>query len=95
MNKLIDDIISIAKKDNLVRENGHIYALNENRCVHKYVSTCEEFLGRVLKDNNVIKTRPRYFHELLTHFTKIESTDFPFIKRNKRYIGFKNGLLDT
>ena len=30
----------------------------------------------------------------MVYMNKIRSVDFPIVKRNRRYIGFTNGLLD-
>lgn len=65
-----------------------------NTHAYEHVDQYEGFLSAALEDNLALKERPRRFDDLMVYMNKIRSVDFPIVKRNRRYIGFANGLLD-
>lgn len=94
MVKIIQDICNIAKNQTLVRENGCVLKRIGTTHSYEYLEQYRDFLRSSLKDNTALKEQPRRFNDLMIYMNNVDSIDFPFIKRNKRYIGFRNGLLD-
>ena len=94
MVEIVHRITSLARSEGLVRENGAVLRRVGGTHAFAYVDGFKEFLRRTLRDDVALKERPRRFNDLLIFMTNIDSVDFPFITRNKRYIGFTNGLFD-
>ena len=94
MVKLVHEICNIAKSQNLVRENGCVLKRKGITYSYEYFEQYREFLRSSLKDNTALKEQPRRFNDLMIYMNNVDSIDFPFIKRNKHYIGFRNGLLN-
>ena len=88
MAKVVDLILSKAESEGLVRDSG--------RVLKKYqpVASYREFLQDVLKNNAAMAERPRRFHDMMVYMEDLDDDRFPFVRRNKKYIGFSNGLLD-
>ena len=96
MTNIVERILLDAESKGFVRDNGSVFKLERSHNKYKYelVSSYEDFLKVVLKDDSALIERPRRFNELMIYMEKVDSSRFPFVKRNKRYIGFSNGLLD-
>ena len=94
MVKIVHEICNIAKNRNIVRENGCVLKRIGTTHSYEYLEQYRDFLRLSLKDNTALKEQPRRFNDLMIYMNNIDSIDFPFIKRNKHYIGFRNGLLD-
>jgi hypothetical protein len=94
MVSIVDEISHVAKASNFVRENGCVLKRIGDTYAYEYVNSYKEFLKHVLKDNTALKDVPRRFNDLMIYMDNMDSTDFPIVKRNKRYIGFTNGLLN-
>ena len=94
MVKIVHEICNIAKSQNLVRENGCVLKRIGTTHSYEYLKQYREFLRSSLKDNTALKEQPRRFNDLMIYMNNVDSIDFPFIKRDKHYIGFRNGLLD-
>jgi Family of unknown function (DUF5906) len=94
MVKIVHEICDVARAQNLVRENGCVLRRIGNTHAYEYVSQYKDFLRSTLIDNTALEERPRRFNDLMVYMGNIDSIGFPFVKRDKRYIGFANGLLD-
>jgi phage/plasmid-associated DNA primase len=94
MVKIVNELCYIAREQNLVRENGCVLRRVDNTYAYEYVDLYKNFVRYTLCDNMALKDRPQRFNELMIYMNNIDSVDFPFVKRNKRYLGFANGLLD-
>jgi hypothetical protein len=94
MVKIVQEISDLARAQKLVRENGYVLRRVGDTHAYEQVEPYEDFLGAALEDNLALKERPRRFDDLMVYMNKIRSVDFPIVKRNRRYIGFSNGLLD-
>lgn len=65
-----------------------------NTHAYEHVDSYTNYLNYTLADHIALKDRPRKFTDLIIYMDNIDSTNFPFVKRNKRYICFANGILD-
>lgn len=94
MVKMVHKISCVARSKNLVRENGCVLRRICNTHAYEYVDQYKDFIRSTLRDNKALMERPRRFNDLMIYMSNIDSVDFPFIKRDKKYIGFSNGLLN-
>ena len=94
MVSIVNDIRKMAVNKQLARENNSVIRRVSDTYAYEHVDNYRDFLKRILKDNDAIQERPRRFNDLMIYMSNIDSIDFPFVKRDKRYIGFLNGMLD-
>jgi hypothetical protein len=94
MVKIVDKLCCIAREQNLVRENGCVLRRVGNTHAYEHVDLYKDFLRYTLCENMALKERLQMFNDLMIYMNNIDSIDFPFVKRNKKYLGFANGLLD-
>ena len=94
MVRIVHEICRVARDQHLVRESGCVLRRAGDTHAYVHVDQYREFLRSTLKDNTALKERPRRFNDMMIYMSNIDSIDFPFVKRDKRYIGFSNGLLD-
>ena len=94
MVRVIHEIEAAAKEGSLVRENGSVLRRIGNTHAYEHVDSYTDYLRSTLADHIALKERPRRFTDLMIYMDNIDSIDFPFVKRNKRYICFANGILD-
>lgn len=95
VSELVNELLALASGRLLAREKGMVLK-RIHRLVHVYeqVSTYEEFLTTHLANNAQLKAFPRRFNDLLVYMARVDDTGFPFIKRDRTYIGFRNGMLN-
>ncbi len=85
----VELVLSAAESESLVRHGGQVFK------GFKPISSYEEFVQKALKSQEAQKNFPRLvFSDLATFMEKADDDRFPFAKRDRRYIGFSNGLLD-
>ena len=94
MVKVVQELCGLARHEGLVRENGSVLRRIGQTHAYAHVSPFREFLRAKLKDSVALKEQPRRFNDLMIYMNNVDSIDFPFVQRDKRYIGFRNGLLD-
>ncbi len=94
MVQMVHRIAAHARHHGMVRENGCVLQRVGSTHANVHVGMYREFVRTILRDDMALKERPRRFNDLMIYMHNIDSVDFPFVKRNKRYIGFANGLLD-
>ncbi len=92
LTKTFDEILSKAESEKLFRKYGFVFRRTGN--THEFVNSYEDFSIDCLEENAAVMEYPRWFHELMISMDKIKSNRFPFVAHDRRYIGFKNGLLD-
>ena len=88
MAKVVGLVLSKAESEGLVRDNGFVLKKYEP------IASYEEFVQNVLTDNPALAEQPKRFNDMMLYMNKVDSIRFPFVKRNRKYIGFSNGLLD-
>lgn len=84
----VELVLEAAESDGLVRNNGQVFM------GHTPVTSYKKFVQKVLKDSEPLKDRPRMFHDIMDFMENADDSRFPLVERDKRYIGFSNGLLD-
>ncbi len=92
--KLTREILEVAKSKNLVRENGCVLRRMGDTYEYENVGQYREFVRSTLTNNQALIEQPRRFNDVMTYMTNVDHEDFPFVRRDKQYIGFSNGLLD-
>jgi hypothetical protein len=93
-NNIVDVLISVAKENHLARENGCVLKRVGTTYAYEHVDEYRDFITSTLRNNRILTTQPRRFNDLMMFMNNVDNDDFPFVKRDKRYIGFTNGLLD-
>jgi hypothetical protein len=88
METVVELVLSKAESDGLAREKGRVLK------IHEPIASYEEFLQDVLKDNTSLAEQPRRFNDMMVYMDKVDNSRFPLVKRNRKYIGFSNGMLD-
>ena len=95
MVEIVHRITCLARREGLVRENGAVVAACGQ---HPRVCACRRLQGVFCGVRCATMWPSKSGRGALTtcsfSMTNIDSVDFPFITRNKRYIGFTNGLFD-
>jgi phage/plasmid-associated DNA primase len=93
--RLKDDMLDIALQCNYRRDgNGNIYKQVKP---YAYVlhSEYKDFLNEIFLDDKEYERNHNNMDNLVKFLKDYDSTSFPFVKPNKRYLGFNNGILDT
>lgn len=93
LGKTFEDVLSKAESEKLFRSDGYVFRHREHD-EPELISSYEDFLMDHLEDNTDIMEMPRRFNELMISMSKLKSVRFPFVKRDKKYLGFSNGFLD-
>ncbi|MBC7957240.1 MAG: hypothetical protein H7Y33_15375, partial [Cytophagales bacterium] len=95
VTELVDALLALASEEQLAREKGMVLKrINRLVPVYEAVSTYEDFLTARLANNAQLKAFPRRFNDLLVYMARVEDATFPFVKRDRTYIGFRNGMLN-
>ncbi len=95
VTELVDALLALATRELLAREKGMVLRrINRVVPVYEPLSTYEAFLTTHLASNPQLKAFPRRFNDLLVYMARVEDAAFPFIKRDRRYLGFRNGMLN-
>lgn len=93
--RLKEYMLEIAKENGYTRDkNGNVYSRVKP---YAYVYKCEynEFVSDILEGDKDFERNPKNMGLFMTFLKEFKSKDFPFLNPNKRYLGFKNGMLDT
>ncbi len=88
MEEAVELLLSKAKSEGLVRNGGHVFK------GYTSIGTYREFLQKVVANNEALRSRPRVFFDMMIFMDNFDDECFPYVERDKRYIGFSNGLLD-
>jgi hypothetical protein len=95
VTELVDELLALASGELLAREKGMVLKrINQVVPVYEPVSTYEAFLTTHLANNAQLKAFPRRFNDLLVYMARVDDAVFPFIKRDRTYLGFRNGMLN-
>ena len=88
-------IVSIAKTDSLGRRDGFVWKVHRDRpWIYHREASYEDFANSVFAGNPVFMRNPRRFADMLRYMESIAHPDFPFLKKDKAYIGFRNCFLN-
>jgi hypothetical protein len=93
--RLKDYMLEVAFENSYMRDkNGNIYKRVKS---FAYVFYCEykDFLNDIFRDDKEFERNPNNIENLVKFLKDFDSSSFPFINPNKRYLGFNNGILDT
>ena len=92
---MVNKLLAVASKQMLAREKGMVLKrINRVVPVYEQLSTYDDFLTTQLADNAHLKAFPRRFNDLLIYMARVNDAGFPFIKRDRTYLGFRNGMLN-
>ena len=95
VKEIVDELLAVASAEMLARENGTVLKrINLLVPVYEPVSTYEAFLTEKLANNSQLKAFPRRFNDLLVYMARVDDAAFPFVRRDKTYLGFRNGMLN-
>jgi hypothetical protein len=101
MEKKEDTVYCRLKDDVLLNVKGFARDRNGNvyECVKSYAylfyKTAADFLVEYFKDDSEYQSLPNNLENLLKFMKSCDDSRFPFIKPDKRYIGYFNGVFDT
>lgn len=85
----IELVLSAAESEGMVRHDGQVYK------GFRPVASYNEFVRKTMCGKEAQKNCPRLvWSDLETFMEKADDPRFPFVKRDRRYIGFSNGVLD-
>ena len=92
---LVETLVAVASQHQLAREQGMVLKrISPQVPVYEPLQTYEAFVTSRLANHPQLIAFPRRFHELLIYMARIETTAFPFVKRDRTYLGFANGMLN-
>lgn len=92
--QLVDDMYNLAKAKNYRRSNGCIYGLLDGKqSVYVQLMSYKEWLVKDFQDDSRLLADPGRQVKLIQSLNNIGTSRMPFIERDYRYIGFKNGIL--
>lgn len=92
---LINAVMTAAKAQRLIRENGAVMKRLGETHAYAYVGTYEEFVRQQLQPHDaLVRAQPRRFNEVMLYMQKMDHVDFPRARRDRRFLSFTNGILD-
>ena len=92
---LVEQLLAEASQHQLARDNGMVLQrLSPAVPVYEPLETYEAFVTRRLANHPQLIAFPRRFQELLIYMARVEATAFPFVRRDRTYLGFANGMLN-
>ena len=95
VTELVDTLLALASEEQLARENGLVLKrISKTVPVYESLSKCKAFLTARLANNAQLKAFPQHFKNLLLYMDNVDDDAFPFVKRDRKYIGFSNGMLN-
>lgn len=95
VTELVDTLLALASEEQLARENGMVLKrISKTVPVYESLSKYKTFLTARLANNAQLKAFPQQFKNLLLYMDNVDDDAFPFVKRNRKYIGFNNGMLN-
>ena len=95
VTELVDTLLALASEEQLARENGMVLKrISKNVPVYESMSKYKTFLTARLANNAQLKAFPQHFKYLLLYMDNVDDDAFPFVKRDRKYIGFSNGMLN-
>ena len=95
ITELVDTLLAVASEEQLARENGMVLKrISKNVPVYESLSKYKTFLTARLANNAQLKAFPQHFKNLLLYMDNVDDDAFPFVKRDRKYIGFSNGMLN-
>jgi Family of unknown function (DUF5906) len=95
VTELVDALLAMASEELLAREKGMVLKrINRVVPVYEALSPYDAFLTARLANNPQLKAFPRRFNDLLVYMARVEDAAFPFVKRDRTYLGFRNGMLN-
>ena len=94
---LLEHILQDAESKNLHRDQktGTIFKPKHGISYHfePYMEP-KEYINDLFLDDKMFQSNIGNMSKLVRYLTNIDSSRFPFLKRDRNYIGFKNGILD-
>lgn len=95
VTELVEELLAVASEEQLAREKGMVLRrINKTVPVYEPMSKYKAFLTARLSNNAHLKAFPQHFKNLLLYMDNVDDDVFPFVKRDRKYIGFSNGMLN-
>ncbi len=95
VKKLVEELLTQASDEMLARENGMVLKrISRLVPVYEHLEPYEAFVTARLANHAQLRAYPRHFNDVMVYMTHVADAAFPFIKRDKTYIGFRNGMLN-
>ena len=95
VSELVDELRAMAFEEQLAREDGMVLKrINSLIPVYEQVDTYDAFLKIRFDDNAQLRAFPKRINDMLVYMKQVGDVKFPFIKRDRTYIGFRNGMLN-
>ena len=91
---VLERILDFTEAGWLVREAGYVLRPIKDTRAYEQMCTYEEFIREQLKNNSYMLAHPLQYRDIEVFMKRHNDKRFPFVVRDKRYIGFKNGCLD-
>ncbi|MEW5314996.1 MAG: hypothetical protein WDW38_006453 [Sanguina aurantia] len=90
-----DKLDAYASSHGMRKLDGNIYAPVEG-CPCAYVISCtyEEHITTVLRGDELFKSNPRRFDELMKYLTNYNEEELPVLKTDRDLISFSNGVVE-
>ena len=90
--ELVNDMIETAKNKNYkrVKNTGTVYQQVKPYAFVKYLDPMD-FLNEIFLDDPRMSSNVNHMDNVMKYMKQVERTEFPFIKYDQDYIGFKNG----
>ena len=93
--RLKDDMLDFAFDGNFMRDpNGNVYK-RIKKYAYEFYAVYKDFINEIFCDDKEFQKSPNNMENLCKFLKDYDSSNFPFIKPDKRYLGFNNGVLDT
>lgn len=95
VERIISAMLAKAKKERLVRKDGYVWERDESiPHLFKKMGKVQEFVAEATEGDEAIIKKPSILKEINYFMESAYHKDFPMIKPDKRYLGFRNGVLD-
>jgi phage/plasmid-associated DNA primase len=93
--RLKDYMLDLAYEERLKRDkHGNVYK-HMKSYAYVWYSEYKDFLNEIFGGNTEFERNPNNIENLVKFLKDYDNPKFAFIKPNKRYLGFNNGVLDT
>ena len=95
ISDLVDVLLAAATEQHLARDQGMVLKrICADIPVYETVGPYDAFLTQRLANHPQLKAFPRRFNDLLVYMARVDDSSFPFVRRDRTYLGFRNAMLN-